>query len=231
MKYPSTTRRPNNSSWPRFAAALLLAATAASALAGPERECGVLEWNYGPFDYRTMTAHQRMLVEGAHFTPTVENVTRGATGSLGHDIRYTLAVFPNHPRALLAMERLVEKEKRNPAEGAEFTIECFYERALRFKPEDHVPRLFYVNFLIRHNQLDEARRHLDYVAETTQDNPIAQFNAGMLYLDMKDYDKGLIQAHRVIAMGFDRRELRDRLVAAGRWTEPAPVEPASAASR
>jgi len=163
-----------------------LAATALPALAGPEKECGTLEWNYGPFDYRTATVHQRKLVESAHFTPEAEELREAPTGSLGADFKYTLSVFPNHPRALLAMERLVAKERRNPAEGAKFTVECFYERALRFKPDDHVPRLFYVNYLIRNNKkLDEARTHLDYVAESTQDDPLAQFNAGMLYMDLR----------------------------------------------
>lgn len=216
------------------------AASALPALADTTKICGSLEWNYGPYDYRSSTAHQRKLVESAHFTPEAEGLREAPTGSLGADFKYTLSVFPNHPRALLAMERLVAKEKRNPANGAKYTIECFYERALRFRPDDHIPRLFYVNFLIRRNKLDEARTHLDFVAETTKEEPLAQFNTGMLYLDMKEYDKALVQAHRVIAMGFTRPELRDRLVAAGRWTDPAPAsdaasaaasEPASAASR
>ena len=202
---------------------------ALSAKADPVKECGSLEWNYGPYDYRTATAHQRKLVESAHFTAEAEELKESPTGSFGADFKYTLSVFPNHPRALLAMERLAAKERRNPPMSAKYTVECFYERAMRFKPEDHIPRLLYVSYLIRHNkQLDEARKQLDYVAETTKEEPFAQFNAGMLYMDMKEYDKALEQAHRVIAMGFERRELRDRLSAAGRWVDPP--APASAAS-
>lgn len=214
-----------------------LVALALPALASPEKECGTLEWNYGPFDYRAASAQQRKLVESAHFTPEAEQLGDAPTGSLGADIKYTLSVFPNHPRALLAMERLALKERRNPPSGAKYTVECFYERAMRFRPNDHIPRLFYVNYLIRNNkQLDEARRHLDYVAETTKDDPLAQFNVGMLYLDLKDYDKALIQAHHVMAMGFDRPELRERLTAVGRWTEleassQAASAPASAVSQ
>jgi len=207
---------------------LCLAAAALPAMADPVKECGTLEWNYGPYDYRVATPHQRKLVESAHFTPEAEELKESPTGSFGADFKYTLSVFPNHPRALLAMERLVAKERRNPASGAKYTIECFYERALRFKPDDHIPRLFYVNFLIRRNKFDEAMKHLDYVAETTKDEPLAQFNTGMLYMDMKEYDKALVQAHRVLAMGFERRELRDRLAAVGKWVEPA--APADAAS-
>ena len=198
--------------------------------AGAEKECGTLEWNYGPFDYRNITQHQRNLVEAAHFTPGTENLTESATGVFGSDIKYTLSVFPNHPRALLAMERLAAKEKRDPPNGAKYTVECFYERALRYKPDDPVPRMLYVNFLIKKNRLEEARKHLEYVVEKTEDVPLTQFNAGMLYFDMKDYDKALAQAHRVMALGSDRRELRARLESVGRWVDPAPAAPASAAS-
>lgn len=213
---------------------LLLAATvwalAGSAAAQSEKECGSLKGAYGPFDYRTANDQQRHLVEDAHFTRGVETLTETKTGPFGGDIRYTLFVFPNHPRALMAMERLIDKEKLNPARDAKYTIECFYERAIRFRPEDHLVRMLYVNFLIKRNQLTEAQRHLDYVAESTQDNPLAQFNAGMLYIDMKLYDKALVQAHRVIEMGFDRRELRDRLTAVGKWVEPTPAAAGAASA-
>lgn len=212
---------------------LMAAAMAAPAMADSEREreCGTLEWNYGPYDYRYMTPHQRKLVETAHFTAGTENLTESATGNFGADIKYTLSVFPNHPRALLAMERLALKERKDPPFGAKFTVECFYERALRYKPDDPVPRMLYVNFLIKRNRLADAQRHLQYVVDKTAESPLTQFNAGMLYFDMKDYDKALMQAHKAIALGSDRRELRERLAAVGRWVEPPPAAPASAASQ
>lgn len=182
--------------------------------------CGSLHNHYGPFDYRTAHPTQKEIVEIAHFSAGVEALTQRMTGPFGGDIAYTLRVFPNHPRALQAMERLVAKEKRNPPQDARLTIECYYERAIRFRPDDPVARMLYVNFLIKRNELDEARTHLKYVAETTQESPLTQFNVGMLYMDMKDYDQALIQAHRVMALGAERRELRDRLAAAGRWVEP-----------
>lgn len=211
--------------------ALVLVAAAAPAwsMTNAEKECGTLEWNYGPIDYRTSRQQQRQLVERPHFPPGVETLTKTSTGPFGADLRYTLSVFPNHPRALMTMERLVDKERRDPPQGAEYKLECFYERALRFKSDDHVVRLLYVNFLIRHKRNAEASTNLAYVADTTQDNPLTQLNVGMLYADMGDYDHALVQAHRIIAMGFDRRELRDRLTAAGKWVEPAPAADAASA--
>lgn len=200
--------------------------------------CGPLENPaYGPLDYRTATQLQRNLVEHAHFTDEQFTLRKGKTGALGWDIGYTLRAYPNHPRALLAMQRLVEKEKKNPANDAIYTIECYYERALRFQRDDHVIRMFYVNFLIGKGQSETATEQLDYVLQTREDDPYTQFNAGMLFFDMKNYDRALQQAHKAMAMGFAKPELRDRLVAVGRWQEPAgaadaaaPVSAASAAS-
>lgn len=187
-----------------------------------ESECGSLEWNYGPYDYRAASAQQRKLVEARHL-----NADR--FGISIEDVEYALNVFPNHPRALLLMEERARQAKANRAPKSKRTVDCWYERAMRFKPDDLIPRLFYVNYLIQQNKLDEARPHLAYVAEKTVDDPLTQFNVGMLYADMKDYDKALVQAHRVIAMGYDRRELRDRLTAVGKWVEPAPTADAASA--
>lgn len=184
---------------------------------------------YGPFDYRRANRQQRDLVEHAHFTRGVETLTRTKTGAFGWDIGYTLRAFPNHPRALLTMQRLVASQKRNPATDAIYTIECYYERALRFQPDDHVIRLLYANFLIVGDKGDEAVKQLDYVSVEAADNPFTQFNVGMLYFDLKNYDRALEQAHKAAALGFNRPDLRDRLSKVGRWAEP-PAAPASAAS-
>lgn len=191
--------------------------------------CGSIENHYGPFDYRGREGSKR-IVEVNHFSFGVESLTKRMTGPFGADIGYTLRVFPNHYRALQALERLSEKEKADPPEAAQFTVECYYSRALRFVPDDHIVRLLYANYLVKHQRRADALTNIDYVAETTRENPVAQLNVGRMYLDLKEYDKALDQAHRLIAMGYDRKELRDGLVAAGRWVEPASAPAAASAA-
>lgn len=217
------------SAWlPRGLAALGIALSA-GAWGQASHPCGPLENNYGPYDYRGREGSKR-LVENAHFTYGVETLTQKMTGPFGGDIAYTLRAFPNHHRALLAMERLAQKEKADPPDGSRYPVECWYERALRFVPDDHIARLLYANFLLKRERREEAVKNIDYVAETTRDNPLAQLNVGRMYLDMQDYDKALIQAHRLIEMGFDRPDLKDRLVAAGRWVEPGAAAEAAASA-
>ena len=90
---------------------VVLVSLTAIAQAQVLEECGVLENAYGPFDYRTAEREAKVLVEERHFPAVVETLTAGSTGSLAADIDYTLRVFPNHPRALMAMTRLAEREK------------------------------------------------------------------------------------------------------------------------
>jgi tetratricopeptide (TPR) repeat protein len=186
---------------------------------------------YGPFDYRRANAQQRDLVESAHFTPGVETLSHQKTGPFGWDIGYTLRAFPNHPRALLTMQRLAEKEKKNPPNEAIYTVDCYYDRAIRFQPEDYVVRMLFANYLIeKGGRNDDATAHLEYARSRNEDNPFTQFNVGMLYFDMKNYDKALEQAHRAMALGMPRQELKDRLKSVNRWLEPEEVAAAAAAA-
>ncbi|MGQ3095800.1 MAG: tetratricopeptide repeat protein [Roseateles sp.] len=213
-----------------FSMALVAMPADAQGRRAPSPEgCGETRNVYGPFDYRTANAQQRSIVENAHFTRGVETLTKGETGPFGGDIGYTLAVFPNHARAIISMDRLTQKEKSDPPKGADMTIECYFARGMAFAPDDLVFRMLYVDSLIRRNRLSDAQRFLDYVVTQAGDNPLTHFNAGMLYADMKDYAKALAQAHRVMAMGMTRTELRKRLESAGRWTEPE-IEAAAAAA-
>ncbi|HET9977951.1 MAG TPA: ABC transporter permease [Burkholderiaceae bacterium] len=216
----------------------LLGALAAAVIAMPAAaqvsrgDCGGLaNGSNGPFDYRSMRRDQLANVENFHFTPEVEALLRGKSSTqIGADINYVLLVFPNHPRALLAMMRLGEKQKTSQPPGAAYPVECYFERALRFQPEDNVARMAYAMFLIRSTRAPEALRELDRVVGKAGDNAFTHFNAGLLYFEMKEYDKALVQAHRAQALGMPRTDLRDQLKSVGKWAEPvADAAPAASA--
>ena len=98
--------------------------------------CGELANAFGPFDYRSASEEDRRLVNGAHFTEQVETLKSGKTTNWpGGDIDYTLRAFPNHPRALLAMMNLSFKEKRLKPNSAHWPVECYFDRAERFRGE------------------------------------------------------------------------------------------------
>lgn len=199
--------------------------------------CGNLSnGDNGPFDFRNERRDLLKHGETFHFTPKVESLLRGESGyQVGNDISFLLIMFPNHPRALVAMMRWGEKLKTSKPHDTPYTVECYFERALRFRPDDNVARMIYALFLSKNSRKAEALQHLDRVSSTAGDNPFTHYNAGLLYFDIEQYDKALVQAQTALAMGFTRTDLKDKLKAAGKWVEPdanasAPLAPASAAS-
>lgn len=191
---------------------------------------------YGPYDYRTQQ-DKLPIVEVAHFTPIVENLVRGQNSGIepGGDLDYTLRAFPNHHRALVAMMRYGEKKKSDRPPGTNYSVECYFERATRFKPDDPIVRMLYASYLGGKNRAPEAVRQLEFASTAPDPSGFTSYNIGLVYFDLKEYDKALAQAHKAIALGFPQTTLQELLAKAGKWSEPAagppapPAPPASAA--
>lgn len=185
-----------------------------------QQACGSLNNHYGPFDYRT--SHQALeVVERGHFTPQVEALIRGKTGTIGSDIGYVLATSPNHHRALVTMAKLAERHHTNKPVGASYTIDCYFDRAIRFQPNDVIVRMIFADYLVRHSRNAEARSQLAIVNEHVGESGFTHYNMGLIYFDMKDYEAALSQAHKAHKFGYLRPELKNRLEKVGRWTDPA----------
>jgi len=212
-------------------------------------DCGSIANAFGPFDYRQQL-HQGQngierssnlsLVEDAHFTPPVEALIKGNAGYLGGDLDYTLRAFPNHPRALMSVMRYGEKKKSPHPPDLRYSVECYFDRAIRFQSDDGVVRMVYSMFLAKGNRVPEAVKQLDIAANNAEgkENPFTHYNLGLNYLDLKQYAKAQEQAHKAYALGFPRTELKDGLKALGKWTDAAadtpedsvPADAASAAA-
>jgi hypothetical protein len=197
-------------------------ATLNSYICGPLNAPG----QYGPFDYRTITSEVRHRVEDYHFTTDVETLRHGASSAVGGDIDYTLRVFPNSPRALLAMSRLSSKLKSERPQGAKYATECYFERAMRFTPDDPMPHLIYASYLKDRQRKNEVMQQLDQATQL-RGEPTGfdlDYNLGLLYYDVGAYDKSVVAARRAYALGAPLPALMKKLKAAGKWTEPGPVE-------
>lgn len=179
--------------------------------------------HFGPFDYRVASQHDKQLVEVAHFSPGIETLTRPKNTTLYNiagDISYTLAVFPNHHRALISMVKLGERHKSDQPPSSTYTIDCYFRRATTFAPDDTVVRALYALYLAKKGQQEAAVQQLKVAEGYAKDNPLSHYNLGLVYFELGRYDSALIQAHKANALGLDRTELADKLKAANKWTEP-----------
>lgn len=197
-----------------------------------ESECGPLTNGYGPYDYRTSKGQILDTVENFHFTPKVEMLLKADTGYIGADIDYTLRAFPNHHRALMAAMRYGEKTKTEKPPNMRYTIQCYFDRAIRFRPDDAIPRMIYSMYLAKNGRTPEAIQQLDIAANSAEgkENPFTHYNLGLNYFDLKEYDKSVIQAHKAYDLGFPQPALKEMLKGVGKWTEPVAELPITGAS-
>lgn len=220
---PRNPRRATIATCAAITAVLVSALPATQALAqGGEAKCGnpFQSW-FGPFDYRTASKSQLKIVEEVHFTSRIEQLQPGAR-VLGDDIGYTLNVFPNHHRALIAMTQLAQREKTTKPEKSGYTIECWYDRATRFRPDDNVVRVLYAQYLGKERRTDEAMVQLETASQNAKDNPFSHYNIGLLYFELGNHERALRQAHKAMELGMTRPDLADMLKKEGKWREPAP---------
>ena len=202
----------------RFCAGLLmLAALPASSLANDA--CGPLDNAFGPFDYRTAPAATINVVERFHFTEKVASLRGGQSAPLGGDLSYTLRAFPNHPQALLSLSRLALREKAYQIAYMPYPVECWFERAARFRPNDPIPPMIAGTYFARLGRTTEALAELDRAAGLGDDDANLNYNLGLGYLEVKKYDKAMEHARQAYAAGFPLPGLRDRLIKAGAWKE------------
>lgn len=132
---------------------------AAQSAWGDAASCGELVNAYGPFDYTNSEHRQQKLpiVEVNHFTIEVQTLTRGKSDYYpGADIDYTLRAFPNHHGALQSLLRLAAKEKLPKLQKMAFSVECYFDRAVRMNEKDATSKMLYAQFLDQHNRQDEA---------------------------------------------------------------------------
>lgn len=174
---------------------------------------------FGPFDYNDPDnkGHNLQIVEQYHFSPSVQLLSHGETGPIGSDLDYVLRAFPNHPRALNSMANLSIKEKSDRPNGAHFTVGCYFERAFGFAPSDAVIHMVYANYLYQIHK-DNAALEQDVQAEKLDpQNANILYNVGLLYFNLKDYDKSLAYAQKAYAAGFPLPGLRNKLEKIGKW--------------
>ncbi len=197
-----------------------------------ESECGPIGGGFGPYDYNNLEARGKplFLVESAHFTPEVENLIRGNTSATPFgDLDYTLRAFPNHHRALYAFSKYeIQEIHKSQLKGLPYktpktkggfpaTAACYFDRAIRWRPNDPNVRLIYGIHL---HKIGKSREALDQykISEKIQPNSAElNYNMGLLYFDLKQYNLAKQYAKKAYQLGYPLPGLRKKLASVGQW--------------
>jgi len=180
--------------------------------------CGSLMNAYGPFDYRTASTELRERVEKFHFTESVATLRAGASSvAIGGDISYTLRVFPNHPRALSAMAELARRQKTDRPRGSIYSVDCWFDRAVRYQPNDATVRVVYGIAMMKNHKYEEAIRQLEAADKLAPDDPDVHYNLGLAYYNMRDYEHARQHAKKAYEMGYPLPGLKNMLERVNQW--------------
>jgi tetratricopeptide (TPR) repeat protein len=190
-------------------------------------ECGPLQNAFGPFDYRNPKFKRELLVvETHHFTPDIASLRHGHTTTrAAGDINYTLRAFPNHHLALNAIVKLSLREKKARPAGSTYTVDCWFDRAMRFTPNDANVRILYGAYLHQIGKREDALRALKSAEKLGEDGGNFHYNIALAYIDLGQHDLALEHAHKAYASGMTLPGLKRKLEQAGKWKEPAAVVP------
>ena len=195
---------------------LFLALTASSTALG--NDCGeiYIPGNIGPFDWKDKAnvAH----IEAAHFGPNIEGLI-GTEWDLAGNLSYILRTVPNHPRALAAVIRFGERFKTNKTQHLQYSIECWFDRAIRFRPKETIPQVMFSQYLAKQGHIDAAMKHLEMATLNAKDNGFSHYNIGLMYMTLKEYPLAAASARRAKELGFRRTNLEDELRRLNRWLE------------
>jgi hypothetical protein len=190
-----------------------------------------------PEDYRK-PSHRLRTVETYHYGPNVEALVhpmqKGMT--FGSDLDFTLWGYPNHHRALITLTRLAAREKTDKPAGTQFSVECYFARALLIAPDDVIARMIFVRYLGAQQKMPQALSNMKLVVQQAGDNPLTHLNAGLVYMELGAFEEASAQARRVAELGFPSGRLSDELKRKGKWHGPpipedkpnsGPVEPSA----
>jgi tetratricopeptide (TPR) repeat protein len=202
-----------------IALVLFLATTTNLQAQAAKSFCGELDppGQYGPFDYRGAGKHELYMVESEHFSQNIRNLEYGNSAFLGGELSYTLEVFPNHIPALQALVKLSLREKATKPQGANYTVECYFDRAIRWRSDDGIVRMLYANYLTKFKRSDDALEQYQVALRLQPNNANLNYNIGLLYLKRKNYEQSVAYAKKAYRLGFPLPGLRNKLKRAGKW--------------
>jgi tetratricopeptide (TPR) repeat protein len=188
----------------------------------PTPGCGTFDYvreHVGPLDYRTINPATLKLIEDYHFPRKVEMLREGQSSTIGGDLAYVLNAIPNHPRALRSTAEYYRRKGPQASLEMGWGLECWFDRALNYRPDDPLVRILYADELIRQGKREDAAEQLQVAEKESGQSATVHYNLGLLYLDLKDYDRSVQHARKAYDLGAPLPGLKNKLAQAGKWRD------------
>lgn len=180
-----------------------------------------------PSDYRQAPQQHRDIVEKFHFhehymaylagKKEFQKKSDNIYESPAAGFNYTLWAFPNHAQALAAMEDLGFRDKTEKPQRSELSVHCYFQRAIKFAPDDALVRTLYGYYFARRKQANEARAQFSIInperADTDQN---IQTYMAWAYISIGDLDAAVAHATKAYRLGLGLPGLAERLAKLGR---------------
>lgn len=193
-------------------------------------DCGQLRsrGQYGPYDYRTATPEQKEMVEFPHFDAEWAGylagkntilAAGGMTSPVAGGLDYTLRAFPNHHRALLAMDKVAFRMKQERPNGAKFRVACYFQRAIVFAPDDGLVRAIYGAYFALRGKAESAKEQLDIANDLAPENLNVQSQIAWSLMEIQDWVGAEKHAKLAYKYGYPLPGLRDKLKKSGHWAD------------
>lgn len=141
---------------------------------------------FGPHDYRDPEHRVQYLekVEDIQFTQDVIDFERGSTGSVSHDLNYTLRAYPNQHRALAFMDQLFFKREKGEIQSdsgfyhffagmdhSRSSSQYYFQKPVEFAPDDPTLRIIHGIHYHKRKKFDEAIVQYQKAGQLLPTNP------------------------------------------------------------
>ena len=183
-------------------------------------------------DYTEQSAdvkYHLFLVQKTHFFDyfkklSTTNLSDNDVMEILHNFDYTLRHFPNHHGALYGVSQMERRLGGKLPQKAFFqrgdwhrSLACYVERAMKFAPNDPGIYLVYAIHLHRQKNYKEAMELYKMSEEIKPDSMELQYNFGLLYFDLKEYDLSKKYAKRAYELGHQLPGLKRKLKRINKW--------------
>ncbi len=184
--------------------------------------CAGEHMRYGPYDYANAEhrATKLPIVESYHFTPEVQQLLRGKSGSVIGDLQYTLRAFPNHYKALRSISYYdILYKNTEGMNNVSPSVECYFQRAINFVPADATVHILYAIFLKKINKVNLAEAEYKKAIELEPEKLKFRYMYGLFLVKQKKYNAAKEQAEIIYNKNYPETKLKMKLHSVGYWGE------------